>query len=41
MTNKQLMAKHFRLWVEAHIAGNETIEHKKAFIKFKNLFEGE
>lgn len=41
MTNKQSMEKHFRLWVEAHIAGYETIEHKKAYIKFKNLYEAE
>ena len=41
MTNKQSMEHHFKLWVEAHIAGNETIEHKRAFIKFKNKFAEE
>ena len=41
MTNKQQMTHHLKLWVEAHIAGNETIEHKRAFIKFRNLFKDE
>ena len=41
MTNKQQMAHHFKLWVEAHISGNETIEHKRAWIKFRNKFMDE